>query len=395
MGRYSLGLRSIYDRDEPTGGERIAKGISGAIDSYLAHDVAGKANDSARRAAGQVKVGERTAGDRVRGVMQGARRIFGRGGDEPTPPPFVPGAPLQPTVLPNANAMRQPDEVADAPNMYEPLRQTPNMAPAPSATPTNAVPTAPATVARSTGRATIGNALAEYTDEDQFGNSWKVDPMFAEKQKLAGSEMEYQQGEQHRTAQEQEKIEAAVRAGMPRAEAEARVKNNLMRYDETFGQARPQQRLTVEEQRELIAARGEQARLTAKSRTPGGLTPQERARLYDLKERELDLRSRGQDLTAEGRVASGEVAVAGAIDKGIPKDPITVATQTPEQRKAAETRGAERDKHIGEASKSVDRIRNGRATPDQIKARAQELQKTIKDRAALRAALQAEGYHVQ
>ncbi len=75
MGRFNLRLRSIYDENEPTTGEGIARGIQGGLDWYAQRRETARQEGNVVRGAGGVKLPDQAQpgiGERIRGV---GRRI--------------------------------------------------------------------------------------------------------------------------------------------------------------------------------------------------------------------------------------------------------------------------------------------------------------------------------
>lgn len=362
-GRYGLNLRPLYGRDEQNPGDAFASGISSAIKQHMLEGE----QDSQRRAAGQVKVKETGIRDRIGGVVQKVRGVFGAPDVQPTQP-FNPNAMIAAGV-----PMPAPGPMAGAT--------------APGLTPSYAPPP-PAQHGLDAARPSIGAAIQPYEDQDTHGNTWKVDPLYGARVADAG-----------RSIGDQDKIDALVRAGMPAAEAEARVKNNVVRYDETFGEGPRAGRgggLTFEQRKKLqddaIASRNRIAELTRGGRQN---TEEYRQEMLKLRKHEADLREQEMGERGSRADVAQETTIAGAIDRTIPKDPITQATATEQQKADYAKRGTQRDAHLKNAEQGLQQRKNAKASREQVQARAQALQRQGKTREQIAAQLRAEGYKVQ
>lgn len=391
MGRYSLNLRPIYGADEQNPGDQFASGISAAIRQHMQEGQ----EDSARRAQGQVLTKETGIADRIGGVVRKVRGVFGPEGGagpalQPTgtfaaPPaqtPSLPGTPLGISARPNAFAGMLPSITSEA-------AQGP-ITPAASgnaAAMTPALP-APAQHALAASRPSIGAAIQPYEDHDTHGNTWAVDPLY--QAKLA---------DQGKGVGDEAKIAALTAAGMPEAEARARVLNNVVRYDETFGEGPRGGRgssLTFEQRKKLqddaIASRQKIADMTRSGRQN---TEEYRQEMLKLRRHEADLREQGMQAREDRANISADVSIGNAIDHAIPKDPIATATATDQQRADWQKKGAQRDAHLKSASDALSHRKNATASREQVAARAQQLQKQGMSRGQIAAQLRQEGYRVQ
>lgn len=406
-----LNLRPIYGRDEQTGGERIAQGIGSAIAGYEQHQQAGSADEAKRRAAGQVMTTRGEGGfDRLRSL---GRRLIGRS-DEPqstplAPPPEWSGRPQAPTsriipasgivddtTPPDAPVIQQGRSMDRAPQ----IQQTPNRAPLPpvggEATPLGGA--IPAGAPRN-----ISTALKSYTEKDDYGNEWSIDPNHAQNQKLAGDRAELEMKDEFAERGTKRSIDAATSAGMPAAEANARVRTGTMRYDEQFGQRmRPSTAMTFEQRRQLstehdqreATIRTKLGELAATGRANGPEALQLRREALELSKERLQMqREQGDDRARAGDVGR-ETNIAGAISSTLTKDPIAQTMLSPEQKAAEARRAGERDTHLKNAATGQRTVHNSHATQTEARARAQALKAAGKTPDEIRAAMQAEGYRV-
>lgn len=393
-----LNLRPIYDRDELTGGERIAQGIGGAIDAYATHQEQGRAEESRRRAAGQVMTtrGE-GAVDRLRSL---GRRLTGRNAntnperiipasgivDETLPPDNpVLGTSTAPsaTPVPPAPIMPRQGGVSMGGRPVIPARNNPMPVVASSAVAPQPSPLTPHT---------IGNAIDKYTEDDNFGNQWTVDPNYAANRALTASRAELQQKDEFSEQGTRRSVDALTAAGMPRAEAEARVRTNTVRYDTEFGQqprggSSQADKLSFEELRQKN--RKEIAQLSASGR----LTSQEIARRrLELDEDERNWRRDHAEDNARASDVDRDVKIGGLLNSEVKPDPYGL--MSPEDKAKQERTARERDRRVTSASQGADRLKNSHATREQAQARARALRAAGKSPAEIAATMTAEGYKV-
>lgn len=398
MSRYSLNLRSKYRPDEPTTGGGIAAGIQTALDEVQKYREADREEQNAMAAAGARRTkAPPTVGERVRGIGRAIGGLLGRDEDrdpndaddrvplrstgtfapvtpQVTPPGVGPGIvpALTPAVrLPATTPLDDASAVA---------RGVAGANAGPVGTP---APPMPATNAVAATRPSIANALQSeiepYTYKGVHGAEYSVDPLYGARVKAAGGEFD-----------EQRKIQSLIDAGMDPKEARARVLNNVVKYDDTFGQqSRAGTRISNEEwdrrQAKLQADREALERL----KQSGHITSQDYARRrLELQEQEAaDRRLRGDVQT--------ETTIAGAIDRTIPKDPIARSTETEAEKADRERRERDRDKHINSAVDAAARQRNAHATRDQAAARAKALKNQGLSDDEIRSRMKSEGYNIQ
>ncbi|MEP6990078.1 MAG: hypothetical protein ABJA80_04040 [bacterium] len=387
-----------------TGGERISRGIGTALGQYQQHQEMGQADEARRRAAGQVMTTQGEGGfDRLRSL---GRRLLGRG-DNPVssaPPPTFSQPQMAGRVLPMQGFSNETPPQEPAMMGGTALAQTPN-----HATPTPAVVAAPAPRAPRT----IGSALDSYTENDNHGNTWTVDPNREANRQLAAQDAQTRNAmdtkDEYKTRDENDLADAYAKAKMTGDERDIgafRAKSGTFKYDEEFGAPRPQAHETPAEHaardQANIAARGviseKLSRLNAAGR---GNTPEARQLQMELRKRSLDQGDRRLDLySAESERRANQAdftnqkGIAGLIGSSIPKDPLGIA---PPAQKAAIARGtAQRDQVVRGAATQADRIAHGHATPEKKSARIRELMSAPNaDPAKVRAQMLSEGYRFE
>jgi hypothetical protein len=395
MGRYSLALRPKYGADEKTRGEYMEQGIGAAIKGVLDYQEAGRQERNTMGAAGATRLPTdpaNTPGGRWDAVKRGVGTLLGRGGAAVQPTQPIAGAPssaMPQSIVPLPPTTVAPPRPRIATSMQEAMsmsQPSPNQgfdsshpasfdaAPAMTATPTNPAINAPVAAARSGARG-IAGALEPYTYEGVHGDRYSVDPAHAERQKIAVAE-------EAKTRTEEDQIASLVAAGMPAAEARARVLNNVVRYDEQFGQ-RPRTggvSQTDWNAREELRQRHrvEIERLHAAGRLTSTQLQQERLKLQQ--EEAADRRAAAQERAGREDV-KGDVTIGNAIE-------------TEAQKADRERKERARDARIGSASTAQDRLKNSHASRETVAARARTLQAAGKTREQIAAQLRAEGYRV-
>ena len=368
-----LNLRPIYDQNELTGGERITRGIGGAIDAYSQHQDVARQDESRRRAAGQVMTTQGAGGvDRLRNL---GRRLLGRGDPEvtassaPPPPGFNPALASRPTerITPTRvavdNTMPPDAPMFGGGAMGGALAQRPSMSMAQDRTPMPAPAAAPMPTGPMRPR-TIGSALDSYTENDNNGNTWTIDPNRDANRKLAADNAEMNMKEDRTHQSDEEKIASLTSAGMPAAEARARVLNNVVRYDQTFGQQ--VRGATGVSQKDWMAredARQKHRLDMETAHNAGKITSQQLAqeRLALQREEVQDRRDQFNQRQGDSGVTR-ELGITGAIERTLTKDPIAASIQTPDQKAAEKKRIDMRDKHLNRAVTDNERNNNRRAT---------------------------------
>lgn len=374
-------IRSRYSDEELRGQNPLALAIQNGLAQYMDNQSRGRAEESRRRAAGQEMI------ERGEGGFDRLRR-FGRGildrVNPVRPNPLAPspdwtGAPRMPEAMP-APTMPQPSPLT--PRTRTPMtsmadvaaedarlaaeRGAPPVTPTPSNAPS---PTAPITPTASTARRGIADVLLPtYDEQDDHGNTWRVDPNLALRQKAALGDIEH----------ERQLDEIHARGVEDRATLAAR----------------PRTSLSFDERAELERIRGEERRLTNKEHTTG-LTPEERRSRDELARRRLDLMERGLDLREQSfganesrRDVGTELSIAGRLGDAVLSG-LDAASATEGERARSDRAAAERDKHLANASKLN---ANRRATREQAASRAQELARAGKTREQIASIMRAEGY---
>lgn len=376
MPRYSLNLRPKYAPGELTGPERFSQAAGQAFDAYAANDAANRDEENQMARAGATRLPDEPQQgvmDRLRGIGGAIRRTLGGGGTPQGTPPFAPGQVGQPDITrlqaprvpgrgpstefvdPNRQfneggtpadggrpmpfpTRRSPaDQLAAAPSTDMPgVESTPNRYGGYGAPPVES-PAQQTPQGGASRPTTIGDAIKPIVLRGRGNSRYEVDPLREQKIALQGRELEKNADEQRQIAGEGRKqaslnenqsrqIRALTDAGMPADEARARVLTGTVRYDETFGQYRPNN---------------------------GNLSPDERSKLQKQKDdaayQRALLGQQGKQNTEEYRqatlalqTASTMLAISNAraqefdrsaTDAGsqVPKNPIDrqIATSTP------------------------------------------------------------------
>lgn len=426
MARFHL--RSIYDENEPTVGEGIMRGVQGGLDWYAQRRETARQEGNTIGAAGGEKLPDAprpSIRDRLRTLIHPSEwgNMGGMG-----QPPLRPTGTFAPTSYPGEGHMpgdfapesypgegQQPGPAGvnggiaaalgsyrgagDLSRVVQPTPPVgalpptprlgigvPQMTPAPPVDAPTLATDSPSSPARR-------ERTFEYQGSD--GARYRV-PQTGERER-ENQMLEYENratyadrlSHQHQA----EQISALVAGGMDPAEARARVLNNVVRYDDTFGQQRAGS-LTFDERERL-------ERLKASLRlkvSNGTATSADRARLRDLQERRQDLAERKFETGNDRAAAQAEMGMAGIRQRGVVTDPMDRQMMTPEQQRENSRRQAQVDEQLGRAATSANRARNRTASEAQVKARIGELRKppfNITDKARLREQLQAEGYPVR
>jgi hypothetical protein len=405
MSRYSLNLRPIYGPDEEPGSVTAARGIGGALQQYLARSDAERQERNTVAARGGVRVDDpaNSPGGRFDALKRRVRGVFGQGDEQPPSavpderPPFMGGTAPQPiagqslqpvTGTQGSNPVARPRLAA---SMEEAMRGTTDEGlpigasqPGPRGSLPSSLPSEVNRAVSSSTRRGIASAIQPYTYETAGGDKYQMDPVHDERVKDA-----------LKSEHEEQQIQALVDAGMPEATARAKVLNNVVRYDETFGQRYGRgSSLTFEQRKALqdasIAARRELADLAARGRES---TAEYRQKLIELRENDQRLREAGQEDRAANADVGNETKIAGQYGAQVPKG-IAAVTASPEQKAAGDRAAREQSKHLGNAVSAQQRRVNGRASREAVAARARQLQQGGKSREEIAATLRAEGYRV-
>lgn len=359
MPRWSLNTRRIYDPDEPTPGDYI----DSAANALFTEMEARRAEENEMAQAGA----ERIPGPGVKERLGGIREAFNKrprwlGGraPQPTRPRLVEdepveGSPFDEVPRPSPSTMRSVDTGPAMSFMpvgedARPMRRwplnddqlpgTPGINPSAQRLPRVTVQGAPDSVRpRPSISSAIGQSLGDpapapaqqqpeefkpITIKGRGGDSYRIDPLREQRLAVAGSRMKRQQDRDFDMQDEQRKVaareaeiqrtvEAAVRAGMPREEAEVRARTNTFRYDEEFGQRiRPGSTRTIEDQMKLETFRAELQRATNRLRIAqqqgANREAQEAAREIARINAEIAV------INSSGRVA-GELSPSDPIDR--------------------------------------------------------------------------------
>lgn len=267
----------------------------------------------------------------------------------------------------------------------------------------------------------IAGAIQKTIYEGRNGQRYEIDPMrqqniaLAGKRAEAGVEDEIAQGRERRTqatktAEQDRAIKALTDAGMPAAEARARVLTNTVRYDETFGAQRnapmtQAERLEIQDR--IDKRTQEAARLRA-----AGLENSDQYR-----QAMLAIATANLALATANAKASGFEHTAAAAEATIPKSPIdrriataggdsariatAESTANANRDSAARTRsaGAARAESTagiatGGVRDATGNINRPKFTPEQTATRMQELKKAGNTQQQAYEIMKAEGYDV-
>lgn len=388
-----LNRRPIYDEDELTGPEYLSRGISGAIDYFMKQREAGRLEQNEMAKEGAVALPEDPNANpmgRLRGIKRGIGALLHRGQAQTTPPfvpPSGPGEVPQGPYIDESGAFGQPGPQRIRGGIMMPNRPR---------------PTPPFNPQKDYGGSRIGARIFDeiggggvppYTLEGQSGRRYQIDPMRDQRIKLAGSEMEYGQQRGHVQAEQERQIAAAVAAGMPEPEARARVLNNLMRYDEEFGQRSRSgsgmtqaDRLQIQDRldRRAAATRAMQLRL----QTMRSGSAEERAQL----QAEVSRLNREQqaDLATLRSYDQQAASAEGAVTR-MSADPAATAMPAGRERLGQEQQRAKTAADSAAAARS--RVQN-RGTRKSVQDRDSELKAQGKNASERLRILKAEGYNV-
>lgn len=166
-----------------------------------------------------------------------------------------------------------------------------------------------------------------YTVKGPHGMSATIDPTYGSRVASLGKMQDYeferaaQQDEQD--ASNEEKIQALVNAGMPEDQARAKVLNNVVSYDETFGRARPGGGLTFDQRVQLEDIKTRRAQLiegmkTARKRNdPVAIARiQQEDRRLQLEQERIEVSIGGLDLKNNAEPTGVAGVVAGSTPEG-------------------------------------------------------------------------------
>lgn len=413
MGRYSLNLRPIYGADEEPGSVTAARGIGNALGQYMQRSDANRQERNAVAAKGGVPIDDpsNSVGGRWDAVKRRVRGVFGQGDEPFTPPPVgdtnaAISRGVQPIVadngtrgsagwnerMPTVTGTQGSNPVARpriAASMEEAMRGTADDGtPIGAGTPRGALPQmeqgAQRAISASTRRG-IGDAIKPYTYETAGGDKYSIDPVHDERVKDALKQ-------EH----ESEQIQALVDAGMPEATARAKVLNNVVRYDETFGQQRRGNGISNsdwaarESQRQ--ANRKEMERLHA----AGRISSQElQRRRLDLEEEAAQDRRDAAGERAANADVTNETKIAGQYGARVPKG-VAAVMQSPEEKARADRAARESDKHLGRAVSAQERRTNARVTDAaSLLGERRRLMQGGMSKEAATADMKRRGYNVQ
>lgn len=194
---------------------------------------------------------------------------------------------------------------------------------------------APPPASASPASGSIGQALQPYTYTARGGQQYSIDPMRASNMARAAKRGEEQDAldiksaEQTKTQNEQ--VQALIDAGMSPAVARAKVLNNVVKYDEQFGQPRKgamsqQDRLALQDR---IDARQKDAQKAALRLE--GLRQQGRQGSREFQQLSIQLRAQQQDDANDRALLQADEAEAGRAEHAVTTlqtNPVVSATPT-------------------------------------------------------------------
>jgi hypothetical protein len=398
MPRYSLNLRPIYDQaDMVPWQQSLSQGIGNAISAYGYRQARKRAEQNQAAAAGGVELPpepEPSFMNRLHNVGSSISRIIH---GERTPPtatgPQKDGV-VETPVTPNAQMPVVP-RVRTEGGYATPTR--PSLFPQTTTAAINGPPptrssTATPPRAFAGQPTTIGSAIKPYTYHGEFGN-YSIDPLYGARVQTEAHDMA---SHQH----EEEQIAALVNAGMDPTMARAKVLNNVVRYDEQFGQqyrGRGGSALTYEQRVDLLnrnnAVRLQVARMAAAGRQGSA----------EYRQKALELREIEDKLRADENEARGFASEAAGVERTIPQgvNRITEESQPGGKERiagAAERAAGLRGRAAEIRGKNAQRFQTGTAgttyTPEQTRSRAQELKKQGYSKSAIYEMMKREGYNI-
>lgn len=321
MPRYGLSLRPIYDPNEQPWQQSLASGIGSAIDEWQRKRELERQEGNQVRAMGGVetpRAPQPSPMDRLRGIGGAIGRIFsgpsieGRQRDgmpagTMTPPPEVPpvaGVPARepfgtdPFSLGSSGPLSRivpPRPPSDAPAINPALMGGDQRAGATRGS------------AGFDERPRIGAAIQPYDYEGVRGRHYAIDPLYGARVQAEGRMMTDR-------VEDERKIQSLVDAGMDPKEARARVLNNVVRYDETFGQQRASRGGLTFEQRQSLQREHDAEMLKRAKLAAAGRGNTAEARQNALRLRELELQ-----LSADRFEAQGLESAATATERTVPR----------------------------------------------------------------------------
>jgi hypothetical protein len=394
MGRYSLNVRSIYDKNEPTFGEGLARGVQSGLDWYASEREKARQEGNTVRSQG----GVRQPDEARPGIRQRIRGVGAALGDlvhgrAPGPPDLQPTGPF---VAQQGGAMAG---VAPGPAHTDPSGWSEQMPPGVGNADdmvTDAIMGRPYGVVRPTGpvdalpaspRPMPGGPMLydgttipperEYTYEGADGK-YTV-PQAGERERV-NRMLEY-------GTQAQVKEGADVRNDArtaDRAEAhDERIARIYAGRDDVRGQQQAAHDLRVGQLRERIA------RLTGAGR---GNSPE----ALSIRRQLADLAERKEERLANEGVARVEAQTAATEQKAVVTSPRDkrIINRDPQQKAANDQRQGDVDSALKRSREAANRVRNSRASVTMQRQRAQELKSMGLSKDAALAQMQAEGYRV-
>jgi hypothetical protein len=243
-----------------------------------------------------------------------------------------------------------------------------NPAPVVRSGPGNA-PTPPVAAA-SPASGSIGDALKPYTYTAGSGQKYAIDPMRASNMARAAKRGEAQDEIDIKSADrdksQRDQIQALVDAGMSPAVARAKVLNNVVKYDETYGQQHPgvmtqKDRLLVQDRIDARQKDAQKAALRLEA-----LRQQGRTGTREFQQLSIQLRAQQQDDANDRAILAADEAEAGRAERAVTTlQTNPVVSATPEGQKAITAAQTAAEAARTKAAESRGRVagKGGRAAP--------------------------------
>lgn len=405
MPRYAINVNYA-----PSPWDRVMPAIGQAIDLYTKDQDAQRDEANQIAAQGGVPIGAGpgpSRGQRTVSALGGfiRRRVLGRGdgssvvdqiANQPMPGPqltpsnvspvaaSVPASPLSPITQP-VRPRRIGEAIITDPSQINQPGPFGNAAPAapapPSATPVvrsgPGYQPSPPPAAASPAAGSIGQALQPYTYTSRSGQQYQIDPMRNARLAAASHQMETQadldakRAEVTRTQNEQ--VQALIDAGMSPAVARAKVLNNVVKYDEQFGQPRTgtmtqADRMALQDRIDARTRQQQQFALKLE-----GLRQQGRTGTREFQQLSAQLRAMAQDDANDRALLSADEASAGRAEHAVTTlqtNPVVAATPAGQEAiksaqataTAATARADSARARIANKPRTAQRISGGKAT---------------------------------
>jgi hypothetical protein len=406
-------IRSIYDPNEPTVGEGIARGIQGGLDWYAARRETARQEGNTVGAQGGVRLPDQprpSIGQRIRGIGRAIGEVVhgSTPGMQPTwhptgtfvdrqPPPDQPGDFAQsgdqdgdydPGDSDRDGDVRSGSVVADM--LGRVVRPTgPVDALPPSPRPAPALGRAQPAMASAGPTAPLSEGERSFIYEGSDGARYRM-PQTGERERV-NAEQEYERRtrflETLRRQREQEQIDALIAGGVDPEDARAEVLTGTTRYDDRYGQN--SRALTYEERANL-----ERLKASLKAKVSNGTaTSEDRRRLREIQEGRLQLDRQKFEAGNDRAVAGAEATQAGIRQRGVVTNPMDQSMMGTDAQRQNRIRQAKVDEQLQRAASATNRMRNRTATAEDAARRIRELKRMgITDPRRIRGQMKAEGY---